>query len=227
MSEFVNAGNNHRFRLSSSMSENDTDLPFDILTFEGTAPEDYPFLLTINSGKSNMEIVKVIGPGSDLFTYEVERGQEGTTAQAHEAGSLVENNFTAGTYQALVDSLEKAVFVEETITGDDYILKKYSDGTFELKGHVKRTESLTNKINNMYRTGNLRNELTPIIDDSYKLIYSNAWIMDGHTNSFLVMSSVSNPLNEKSIRYRIMGNNTSPVEDKDFIIGYEAYGTWS
>jgi len=118
-------------------------------------------------------------------------------------------------------------YVIDTEIGDDYILKKYSDGTFELKGHVKKTESLTSEINNMYRTGNLRDELTPIIDDSYKLIYSNAWVMDGYTNSFLVMSSVSNPLNEKSIRYRIMGNNISPTEDVEFTIGYEAYGTWS
>ena len=130
MSEFVNAGNNFRIRLSSSMSENDTDLPFDILTFEGTAPEDYPFLLTINSGKSNMEIVKVIGLGSDMFTYEVERGQEGTTAQSHEAGSIVENNFTAGTYQALVDEVDKVVIEEMQNNGNNGYIK-YKNGTLE------------------------------------------------------------------------------------------------
>src|SRR5690625_7211861 len=64
-------------------------------------------------------------------------------------------------------------YVIDTEIGEDYILKKYSDGTFELKGHVKRTESLTTEINNTYRTGNLIDELIPIMDDSFKLIYSN------------------------------------------------------
>ena len=118
-------------------------------------------------------------------------------------------------------------YVIDTEIGEDYILKKYSDGTFELKGHVKRTESLTTEINNTYRTGNLIDELIPIMDDSFKLIYSNAWIMNGRTNTFLAMSSAGNPLSDKAIRYRIMGNNTSPDEDVEFIIGYEAYGTWS
>ena len=138
MSEFVNAGNNYRFRLSSSMSENDTDLPFDHLTAEGTYPGDFPFLLTINSGRSNMEIVKVIGPGSDLFTYEVERGQEGTTAQAHEAGSIVENNFTAGTYQALVDeikALKQQLGIAEMGENENGSYIRYENGVQECWWH--------------------------------------------------------------------------------------------
>ena len=217
---FVNASNNAVAKLSSNINSSQTSLTVD----DASIFPDAPFLVTVNNNRHNMEIMRVTNVGGNTLT--VQRAQEGTTAQSHEAGSIVENNFTAGTYRTLVDEVNKSIRVVDSEIGDDYILKKYSDGTFELKGHVKRTESLTRGVNDMHRTGNLENELTPIMDDSYKLIYSNAWIMDGNVNSFLVTSFTSNPLDDKAIRYRIMGNISSPVEDEDFIIGYEAYGTW-
>src|SRR5690625_626988 len=99
---FVNAGNNFSYKLSASVSENDTNIPGE---GSGTPPE-YPFYLTINNNRENMEIVKVVDDGDYPFTFKVDRAQEGTTAQAHEAGSLVENNFTAGTYQALDEEIQ-------------------------------------------------------------------------------------------------------------------------
>lgn len=213
---FVNASNNAVAKLSSNINSSQTSLTVD----DASIFPDAPFLITVND-----EIMRVTSVSGNSLT--VQRGREGTSASSHNAGSNVENNFTAGTYQALVDEVNKSIRIVDSEVGEDYILKKYSDGTFELKGHVKRTESLSTEIQGMYRTGNLREELTPIMDDSFKLLYSNAWIMDGYVNTFLVMSSVSNPLSDKSIRYRIMGNNITPNEDLDFLIGYEAYGTWS
>src|SRR5690625_4330421 len=113
MSGLVNAGNNFMSRLADNLSSSDNTLT---VVDEYTKLPEPPFLLTINNGKENMEIVKVllILPDDRLA---LQRAQEGTTAQNHEAGSIVENNFTAGTYQALVDELkrikETAVFVEE------------------------------------------------------------------------------------------------------------------
>src|SRR5690625_4665676 len=105
---FVNAGNNFSYKLSASVSENDTNIPRE---GSGTPPE-YPFYLTINNNRENMEIVKVVDDGDYPFTFKVDRAQEGTTAQYHEAGSIVENNFTAGTYQALVDEIKKMQEIE-------------------------------------------------------------------------------------------------------------------
>src|SRR5690625_3390237 len=122
-------------RLADNLSSSDNTLT---VVDEYTKLPETPCLLTINNGKENMEIVKVglVLPDDRLA---IERAQEGTTAQSHEAGSLVENNFTAGTYQALVDEVNKSIRVVDSEIGDDYILKKYSDGTFGLRGHFEVT----------------------------------------------------------------------------------------
>ena len=109
MSELVNAGNNFMSRLIHEVDPTDTFL---FLENYDELP-DPPFLLTINNGKETMEIVKVTKFHQDYQYVDCERAQEGTTAQEHEAGSIVENNFTAGTYQALVNEI---ISMQQTIS---------------------------------------------------------------------------------------------------------------
>src|SRR5690625_4179260 len=149
MSGLVNAGNNFMSRLADNLSSSDNTL---------TVVDDYtklpepPFLLTINNGKENMEIVKVglILPDDRLA---IERAQEGTTAQSHEAGSLVENNFTAGTYQALVSEiqslsqqLETAVFVEEQGENSNGSYIRYSNGIQEIWSQIELTYNQSSNL---------------------------------------------------------------------------------
>src|SRR5699024_6522858 len=177
--------------------------------------------------KETMEIVKVTKFHQDYQYVDCERAQEGTTAQDHEVGSLVENNFTAGTYQALVDEINRSIRVVDSEIGDDYILKKYSDGTFELVGHHKIDVTLTNEIKELYRTGNLIIEFEPIQSSDYEMLSFNATIMNGQTNMFLAMSANDNPLSLKAMRYRIMRPGTSMTEDEvEVMIGYSVFGTW-
>src|SRR5690625_1853880 len=221
MSEFVNAGNNYRFRLSSSMSENDTDLPFDHLTAEGTYPGDFPFLLTINSGRSNMEIVKVIGPGSDLFTYEVERGQEGTTAQAHEAGSIVENNFTAGTYQALVDeikALKQQLGIAEMGENENGSYIRYENGVQEC-WHIEEYEDIdmTDESGSIYRSIGLSWDYPkPFIDDNVVVSFSSS-------NSQIWIDSSGNG-DSTRVPYRAFSGTSN--RSRDFIVRTFAIGQW-
>ena len=91
---FVNASNNAVAKLSSNINSSQTSLTVD----DASIFPDAPFLVTVNNNRHNMEIMEVSNVSSNTLT--VKRAQEGTTAQAHEAGSIVENNFTAGTYQA-------------------------------------------------------------------------------------------------------------------------------
>lgn len=131
MSELVNASNNFMSRLADDLSNSDTSLSLDNIS----GLPNSPFLLTLNNGKENMEIVKVIDVDVATNIFFIQRGQEGTTAQEHETGSIVENNFTAGTYQALVDEIknikENAVFVVEQGENQYGRYVRYSDGKQE------------------------------------------------------------------------------------------------
>ncbi|MDK2902081.1 MAG: hypothetical protein PWR14_985, partial [Thermosediminibacterales bacterium] len=59
-----------------------------------------PFRITIDA-----EIMEVgaIDKGNNIFSN-VQRGLEGTTAASHNAGATIENRWTAGTYDELVDA---------------------------------------------------------------------------------------------------------------------------
>jgi len=103
---FVNASNNAVAKLSSNINSSQTSLTVD----DASIFPDAPFLVTVNNNRHNMEIMRVTNVGGNTLT--VQRAQEGTTAQSHDAGSNVENNFTAGTYQALVDEIKKMQEIE-------------------------------------------------------------------------------------------------------------------
>ena len=92
---FVNASNNAVAKLSSNINSSQTSLTVD----DASIFPDAPFLITVND-----EIMRVTKISGNSLT--VQRGREGTSASSHNAGSNVENNFTAGTYQALVDEIK-------------------------------------------------------------------------------------------------------------------------
>src|SRR5690625_4369701 len=92
---FVNASNNAVAKLSSNINSSQTSLTVD----DASIFPDAPFLITVNE-----EIMQVTSVSGNTLT--VQRGREGTSASSHNAGSTVENNFTAGTYHALVDEIE-------------------------------------------------------------------------------------------------------------------------
>jgi|SRR5690625_540990 len=92
---FVNASNNAVAKLSSNINSSQTSLTVD----DASVFPDAPFLITVNE-----EIMRVTSLSGNSLT--VQRGREETSASSHNAGSNVENNFTAGTYQALVDEIK-------------------------------------------------------------------------------------------------------------------------
>ena|SRR5690625_4323891 len=92
---FVNASNNAVAKLSSNINSSQTSLTVD----DASIFPDAPFLITVND-----EIMRVTRVSGNSLT--VQRAREGTSASSHNAGSNVENNFTAGTYQALVNEIE-------------------------------------------------------------------------------------------------------------------------
>src|SRR5690625_3817400 len=212
---FVNASNNAVAKLSSNINSSQTSLTVD----DASIFPDAPFLITVNE-----EIMRVTSLSGNSLT--VQRGREGTSASSHNAGSNVENNFTAGTYQALVDEINRSIRVVDSEIGDDYILKKYSDGKFGLRGHFEVTLDIDVDIIGHKRSDNRIYELPAIQSSEYKLINTNAYIHDGLQNAFLTTSSISNPLSDKAIRYRIIRVSDVANTDLEYTISYEAYGTW-
>lgn len=76
--------------LSSSISSGATTIT---LTSNAGLPVAYPFSLAIDYGQSNVEVVTVTGPAGGSFT--VTRGEDGTSAQSHNAGAVVVHPCTA------------------------------------------------------------------------------------------------------------------------------------
>src|SRR5690625_4641609 len=120
----VNANNKAVAKLSNNINSSQTSLTVD----DASIFPDAPFLITVNE-----EIMRVTNVSSNTLT--VQRGREGTSASSHNVDSNVENNFTAGTYQALVDELksikETAVFIEEQGENEHGRYVRYSDGKQE------------------------------------------------------------------------------------------------
>jgi len=89
------AANRFQTRLAAPVDE--SQIYFDVESASG-CPE-VPFKLTVGT-----EIVDVIGVVGTVFR--VQRGAEGTTPQSHPQGSLVQNRWTAGTYEDLWDNVD-------------------------------------------------------------------------------------------------------------------------
>ena len=124
------AANRFQTRLAASVDE--SQIYFDVESASG-CPE-VPFKLTVGT-----EIVDVIGAVGNTFT--VQRGAEGTTPQSHPQGALVQNRWTAGTYEDLwddVDNLRDNVeaHVDNTTDAhgiDDHITATATDNVHGLK----------------------------------------------------------------------------------------------
>ena len=89
--------NNARTKLTAPLSI--TDNFIHVQSTESFPESEYPYLVTINN-----EILEV--KPATLITFEVlNRGCEGTTPADHPAGSVVENRFTAGTYEGIFNEI--------------------------------------------------------------------------------------------------------------------------
>lgn len=134
------AANRFQTRLTASVDE--SQIYFDVESASG-CPE-VPFKLTVGT-----EIVDVIGVVGDTFT--VQRGAEGTTPQGHPVGALVQNRWTAGTYEDLwddVDDLRDNVKTHEENTTDAHDIDKHFDATPEDNVHGLAGQVITESGSN-------------------------------------------------------------------------------
>jgi len=207
---FVNASNNAVAKLSSNINSSQTSLTVD----DASVFPDAPFLITVNE-----EIMRVTRVSSNSLT--VQRAREGTSASSHNAGSNVENNFTAGTYQALVEEIKERVYIEDEKTINRIKYKKYSDGKIEIKGKVDLNNvTVSTSIGDIYRSDNI--ELTMIDESDIKeLYYCNFWPMKPTTFNYWVGTS-SGSLGDFSFRVY------APTDrgNTDITIGVYAIGRW-
>jgi len=104
MTAFTEVFNNVSTTLASAIDDSTQTVP---VTDPAECPGTFPYFLTIAPANeptaSDVEIVEVTGKsGSDLT---VNRGSQGTTPIAHDAGELVELRPTAGLFQELQDAI--------------------------------------------------------------------------------------------------------------------------
>lgn len=127
----LKAANNAKTKLVKSMDDSNTILFFEVE--DASVLPEPPFRATIDNGKESMEIIEVVGKDGNLLG--AQRGVEGTTLSSHDAGAVIENNFTAGTYQALVDAIndlrEKIIYIEDEGDNEHGRYVRYSDGKQE------------------------------------------------------------------------------------------------
>ncbi len=114
----------NRFQTRLAASVNESQIYFEVESASG-CPE-VPFKLTVGT-----EIVDVIGVVGNTFT--VQRGAEGTTPQSHPQGALVQNRWTAGTYEDLWDGI------------DDHITATATDNVHGLKARGALLRLTANK----------------------------------------------------------------------------------
>ncbi len=89
--------NNARTKLTAPLSITDNFIY--VQSTESFPESEYPYLVTINN-----EILEV--KPATMTAFEIlERGCEGTTPADHPAGSVVENRFTAGTYEGIFNEM--------------------------------------------------------------------------------------------------------------------------
>lgn len=121
--ERLNMANQGWSTLSSDITDTD-----ETLSVESVEPfPEAPFLISI--GHEILEVTEING---NQFT--VERGQEDTPASPHSEGALVENRFTAGTYNNLASMTEFMEHVEAET--DVHGLGPRPPATRDDEGHV-------------------------------------------------------------------------------------------
>lgn len=95
MAKRLNAANNAETKLTVAVGITDTVIEVE----DASGFPDVPYRLSIGD-----EIVEVTDASGNVLT--VERARENTVATAHDVGADVENRFTAGMYEGLVESVE-------------------------------------------------------------------------------------------------------------------------
>lgn len=109
MVELLNAANKARTALSGAITATATSFSVE----DASSFPKPPFAITVED-----EIMEVGTVSGNTFSN-VTRGLEGTVAVAHEQGAPVENRFTAGTYNRMVDSFNeqkvKVIKVEQEL----------------------------------------------------------------------------------------------------------------
>src|SRR5690625_4075924 len=207
---FVNASNNAVAKLSSNINSSQTSLTVD----DASIFPDAPFLITVNE-----EIMRVTRVSGNSLT--VQRGREGTGASSHNAGSNVENNFTAGTYQALVDEI-KALKQQSGIaemgenSNGQYI--RYENG-IQMCWHVEEYEDIdmTDESGSIYRSIGLSWDYPkPFIDDNVVVSFSSS-------NSQIWIDSSGNG-DSTRVPYRAFSGTSN--RSRDFIVRTFAIGQW-
>lgn len=117
-----------------------------------TVPSSFPFTMVIDPDTSAEEIVTVISLASGS-TYNVYRGQDGTSAQAHDNGAVVKHMVTARDLQETQNHIEASSAYSINNPGDDTgvsasTITKTVHGIASGEGAVVgtlKTQTLTNK----------------------------------------------------------------------------------
>lgn len=94
----IKAANNAKTELAQAISPTDNSF----IVNDASVFPDAPFRITID--KEIMEVGK-INKSTNTFS-DITRGVEGTTATNHDKGASVENRWTAGTLQILLDNIK-------------------------------------------------------------------------------------------------------------------------
>jgi hypothetical protein len=142
----LKSSNNASSTLSAAILSTDTSL----VVVDSSSFPIAPFRITINA-----EVIEVGAIDKTTHTLSsLLRGQEGTTATSHASGDAVQNRFTAGTHDELVDitEVEKKIHRATTAPSDTTllwldtsvtpnILKRY-DGTI----WIKATPTLASEV---------------------------------------------------------------------------------
>lgn len=133
----LNAANNAKTTLAQAIDASATSF----IVADASAFPDAPFRITVDN-----EIMEVgtINKATNTFS-DVTRGVEDTVATSHDAGASVENRWTAGTYEALVDdiaSLSSDLSAVENDLSDvesNFAAHKAEVATLSQLGHVKHS----------------------------------------------------------------------------------------
>jgi len=96
-----NAANNWQEEIKNTGGISDTDDQINVGEIDSNPIP--PFKITVGDEIMNVTSINVFEGDSTLF---VERGQEGTTATAHDEGSDIVNRFTAEVQNNLWDKVE-------------------------------------------------------------------------------------------------------------------------
>lgn len=136
-----------------------------------------------------------------------------------ETGTINNKYMTPLRTKQAIEANVRAV-VESNITENE-VWYKYNDGTFELWGYDERSIDINNSVGNFYRSPN---QVISPMPDGFDALYSNLYMIDGKYNMWITTSSVSNPVNEGALRFRVW--SYSSETDYPFTFGYEVKGRW-